>query len=58
MSHNGICEPLIRTMDFAQRYVASVDWSNFNNVTEHLKRTHAFLDPNTADLEGIRLQIE
>jgi hypothetical protein len=57
LSHNGICEPLIRTMDFAQKYVASIDWSDFNKATEQLERTHAFLDPNTAELEGIRLQI-
>ncbi len=58
LSHNGICEPLIRTMDFAQRYVASIDWSDFDKATEQLTRTHAFLDPNTADLEGVRLRIE
>ena len=58
LSHNAISEPLIRTMDFAQKYVTSIDWSNFKNATEHLKRTNAFYDPNTADLEGIRLRIE
>jgi hypothetical protein len=45
-------------MDFAQKYVASIDWANFKNATEQLARTNAFYDPNTADLEGIRLRIE
>lgn len=58
LSHHGISEPLIRTMDFAQRYVVSIDWSSFENATVQLARTNAFYDPNTADLEGIRLRIE
>ena len=58
MSHRGISEPFIRTMDFAQRYVASIDWSDLKNATAQLERTNAFYDPNTADLEGIRLRIE
>jgi len=58
LSHHGMSEPLIRTMDFAQKYVASIDWSDFKNATEQLVRTNAFYDPNTADLEGIRLRIE
>ncbi len=58
LSHHGISEPLIRTLDFAQKYVASIDWSDLNNATEQLERTNAFIDPNTADLEGIRLRIE
>lgn len=31
---------------------------DFKDVTEQLARTNAFYDPNTADLEGIRLRIE
>ena len=58
LSHHGMSEPLIRTMDFAQKYVASIDWSDFKTATEQLSRTNAFYDPHTADLEGIRLRIE
>lgn len=58
LSHRGISEPFIRTMDFAQRYVASIDWSDLKHATAQLERTNAFYDPNTADLEGIRLRIE
>jgi len=57
LSHHGI-EPLIKTMDFAQKYVASIDCSNFKNAPEQLARTNIFYNPNTADLEGIRLRIE
>jgi hypothetical protein len=58
LSHNSLCEPLIRTMDFAQKYVSSIDWSDFEIATAQLTRTNAFVDPHTADLEGIRLRIE
>jgi len=58
LSHNMITEPLIRTLDFAQKYVAATDWSDFDNALKQLTRTNAFVDPHTADLEGLRLRIE
>lgn len=58
LSHNALCDPLIRVMDFAHRYVASIDWSDFETATAQLKRTNAFMDSNTADLLEKRLSIE
>lgn len=58
LSQNKITEPLIRTLDFAQRYTAHIDWSDLKSARLQLTRTHAFTDPQTAELEGIRLRIE
>lgn len=55
LSNDKNSKPLIRTLDFAQRYVYSLDWRDFNDVWEQLKSTHAFMDPGIADREGIRL---
>ena len=57
LTHNKKAEPLIRTLDFAQRYTAKVDWSNTRVSHKILEATHAFMDPNYADMEGIRLTL-
>jgi len=55
LSQNGIAGALVRTLDFAQRYTAFVDFAAFNQSRFILDRTHAFADPNEADAAGIRL---
>lgn len=55
LSQNGIAGPVVRTMDFAQRYTAAVDFAELNRARFILDRTHAFADPNEADAAGIRL---
>ncbi len=55
MSHNRHPEALIRTLDFAQRYTAKVDWSDRMVSQKILQATNAFIDPVDADLNGIRL---
>lgn len=55
MTHNRRPEALIRTLDFAQRYTAKVDWSDRIITQKILQKTNAFTDPNEADLQGIRL---
>jgi len=49
--------PLIRTLDFAQKFTHSIDWSDFDLARDQLDTCHAFLDPNEADREGIRLRL-
>lgn len=56
LSHNQHAEPLIRVLDFAQHYTSLIDWNSFKNAQQMLKETHAFDDPNTADLVGIQLK--
>ena len=46
---------MVRAMDFAQRYTAAVDFSDFERARSILEKTHGFADPNEADAAGIRL---
>jgi hypothetical protein len=55
LSQNGITGALVRTMDFAQRYTAAVDFADLDRARFILDRTHAFADPNEAEAAGVRL---
>ncbi|MDR0306043.1 MAG: Fic family protein [Chitinispirillales bacterium] len=55
VSHSAITNPLVRTLDFAQRYTGAVNWDNFDNTMETLTKTRAFIDSNEADDAGLRL---
>lgn len=57
LTHNGQAEPLIRTLDFAQKYTAHIDWHAFKKAKQILTKTHAFEDPNQAELLGIHLVV-
>lgn len=49
MSHNEHATGLIRTLDFAQRYAATIDWSSRESAQRMLEATGAFEDdPATA----------
>lgn len=47
--------PLIRTLDFGQKFTHSIDWSTYGLAREQLKECNAFMDPNEADRQGVRL---
>jgi hypothetical protein len=55
LSQNGITGALVRTMDFAQRYTAAIDFSELERARFLLERRHAFIDPKEADANGVRL---
>lgn len=55
LSLNKRPEPLIRTLDFAQKYTLSLDFSNFKKTCLFLQKTNALLDPNEAEASGLRL---
>ena len=55
LSQNSVTGALLRVLDFAQRYTAAIDFSDFDRARSMLERTHAFADPNEADAAGIRL---
>ena len=57
LSQNGITGALVRTLDFAQRYTAAVDFADVEKARAILERTHAFDDPNEADAAGIGLVV-
>lgn len=57
LSIHEITDPLIRVLDFAQKYTSKVDWSSLQTARTYLEKTNAFVDPQRADFEGIRLVI-
>ncbi len=57
LTHSGRTEPLIRTLDFAQKYTRRLDWDDFEDASRQLTATNAFLDPNEAEEAGKRLTL-
>jgi len=57
LTHNRHPDALIATMDFAQRYVATIDFSDLKAARRALTATNAFIDPATGDLESMRLKL-
>ena len=55
LSQNGRPEPLIRMLDFAQKWTVAVDWRSVEETRRELDDCNAFLDPSVADEEGQRL---
>ena len=55
LSHQSRSDPLIRALEFAQKYTSLIDWNDFDNAHAMLRETHAFEDANTAELVGHRL---
>ena len=57
LSGTGWPEPMIRTLAFAQRYVAAVPWDDLDMASAVLARTNALVRPEEGDDKGIRLRI-
>jgi hypothetical protein len=57
LSANAWPEPIIKTLAFAQRYVAAVPWDELRTALAVLTRTHALVRPEEGDDQGIRLRI-
>jgi len=57
LSGNAWPEPIIKTLVYAQRYVAAVPWADLKIARAVLTRTNAFVRPEIGDDEGIRLRI-
>jgi fido (protein-threonine AMPylation protein) len=57
LSTNAWPEPIIKTLAFAQRYVAAVPWDDMRSAITVLTRTNAFVRPEDGDEKGIRLRI-
>ena len=55
LSQSGHPEPLIRTMDFAQRWTNAISWRSVNDTHRALAKSNAFLDPAAAEQDGKRL---
>ncbi len=57
LSQTGRPVALFRALDFVQLYAAKMDWSSYEKSRQLLEATHAFVDPQLAELEGIRLTL-
>jgi hypothetical protein len=55
LSQTDKSTPLVRVLDFAQKYTASIRWDDFDTARAELLATHAFLDANESEDRGIRL---
>lgn len=57
LSQTHTPDPLIRTLDYAQRWTASVEWDELLATRRELESCNAFLDPGEAEEQGIRLRM-
>ena len=57
LSRTRRAEPLIRMLDYAQRWTAAVDWRLLAETRRELDECNAFLDSNVAVAEGRRLRM-
>ncbi len=55
LSQNKIAEPLLRTLDHAQRWTAAVGWASLPATTQALETCNAFLNSEAAEQDGKRL---
>ena len=57
ISNRTSAEPLIRMLDFAQRFSLAIDWTSFARAEADLKAANAFMDSTEAEDRGIRLRL-
>lgn len=50
-SHNGETDPLVRMLDYAQRYTHAIDWSSFSDARQMLQQSNAFGEGEDAKLK-------
>ena len=55
LSRTGRPEPMIRMLDYAQKWTAAVDWRSVEETRRELDTCNAFLDASVAEEEGKRL---
>ena len=57
LSQGGRPEPLIRVLDYAQRWTIAVSWRSVEETQHELDACNAFLDPTVAEEDGRRLRM-
>lgn len=57
ISNRADVEPLIRALDFAQRFTHAIGRRNFARAETELREAKAFMDSAEAEEQGIRLRI-
>jgi len=57
LSQTRRAEPLVRMLDYAQRWTATVEWRSLAEARRALEACNAFLDASVAEAEGRRLRM-
>ena len=57
LSRTGRPEPLVRVLDYAQRWTRALDWSSLDAAERELESCNAFLDSDEAEAVGMRLRM-
>jgi len=57
LSQVGNPDPLVRVLDYAQRWTAAVDWRSIEETRRELEACNAFLDAAEAEGKGRRLRM-
>ena len=57
LTHNRRADALIAVMDYAQRFVGGIDFSNYPDAVKALEGCHAFGQPADAMGGGDRLSL-
>ena len=57
LSRTGRPEPLIRMLDYAQKWTAAIDWRSVEAARRELDDCNAFLDPAMSEEEGRPLRM-
>jgi hypothetical protein len=57
LTQTGIPDPLIRVLDYAWRWTATIDWQDVEGTRRELEACNAFVDSQEADEAGIRLRM-
>lgn len=57
LSRGSDPRPLVRVLDYAQEYAAAIDWSDLDRAEDMLRETNAFVPPDVAEAEGLRLRL-
>ena len=57
LSRTGRPEPLVRVLDYAQRWTLAVDWNSLEAAERELEACNAFMDSDEAENEGRRLRM-
>ena len=55
LSRSAEPRPLVRVLDYAQRYAVAIDWSDQRIAERMLARTNAFIPPDEVEESGLRL---
>jgi hypothetical protein len=57
MTNGTSPKPLIRMLDFAQRFSLAIDWTSFAGAETELNAAPAFMDSAEAEDQGLRLRL-